>query len=337
MGTGVISSIFFVTANLGVAEPLTKTLSLVFLVLAILVAVPIMGITTWRFIRYPKVVAADLANPVKGAMSVTYAGGFLVLAVGFGRAGMTLFGPELATFLTFLFTAIGGTLAIAIGLIFLSGIFARGDVPVGMISGAWFIPPVVTIIVPIALAPVLQGQTPLTNELYWLSWAFIGIGSLLYLAIVAVLFYRSATMPLPPAALAPSLIIGMGPAGLIGFDLWIMADIGANVGIDLPALTDLAAMAGTAFWGFGLWWAVASAMVIRAGYGLFKLPFSLSWWGWTFPLGAWVVSGLHIGAQVGSYIVMSLSALGGMFLLGVWVTVVILTVKGLVKGTIWEH
>ncbi len=337
MGTGVISAMFSALAAHQVAVGVSTVVAKVFLILAILIAIPVLGITTWRWLRYPKVIAGELRNPVKGAMSVTFAGGFLVLAVAFGRAGMGLFGVEVATFLTYLFTVIGGALAILIGLTFLSDIFARGDVPVGMISGAWFIPPVVTIIVPIALAPVLNDPTPLANELYWLSWIFIGIGSMLYFAIIAVLFYRSATMKLPPAALAPSLIIGMGPAGLIGFDLWIMAEVAEKIGINLPSLVDLASMGGAALWGFGLWWAVASAMVIRRGYTYAGLSFSLSWWGWTFPLGAWVVSGINIGSQIGSAIIVWISLAGGVFLLMVWAVVAIQTVRGIAKGTIWEH
>ena len=335
MGTGVLSAIFSALAARDFLPELSKVLAAIFLILAMVVAVPVLGVTTWRWIRYPKVAVAELANPVKGAMAVTYAGGFLVLAVGFGRAGMSLFGVETATFLTYLFTAIGGTLALAIGVVFLTDIFVRGNTPPGMISGAWFIPPVVTIIVPIALSPLMTEPSPLANELFWLSWAFLGIGSLLYFAIVAMLFYRSTTTPLPPAPLAPSLVIGMGPAGLIGFDLLILAEMSQRTEQDLPSLVEGAAFGGVFFWGFGLWWGISSLIVILRGYK--KKPFFLSWWGFTFPLGAWVVSGINIGSAVGSGIVIWVSMAGLVVMLGIWAVVAVRTLVGVMNGSIWEH
>ncbi len=335
MGTGVLSPIFSALALRGFLPEVSRVLALAFLILAIIIAIPVLGVTTWRWIRYTKIAGAELANPVKGAMSVTYAGAFLVLAVGFGRAGMTLFGAEVATFLTYLFTAIGGTLALLIGIVFLTDIFVKGSTPAGMISGAWFIPPVVTIIVPIALRPLMTEPSALANELFWLSWMFLGIGTLLYFAIVAMLFFRSTTVPLPPAPLAPSLIIGMGPAGLVGFDLLILAEISESTGQNLPALVDGAAFGGAFFWGFGLWWGIASLIVILRGYK--KLPFVLSWWAFTFPLGAWVVSGINIGSAINSAVVVWISLLGLLALLVIWAVVFVRTLIGVANGSIWEH
>lgn len=85
--------------------------------------------------------------------------------------------------------------------------------PLAQLSGAWFVPPVVTI-VPLAMLPLLSPD----NATDWLvlAWAFLGMGAVLYLVVTATLFVRSISHPLPPAALAPTLFIGMGPAGLLG-------------------------------------------------------------------------------------------------------------------------
>ncbi len=334
MGTGVLSPIFSALSKHGILPVFSLIMSQVFLVLAMAVALPVLGVTTWKWLRYPGTVKEELANPVKGAMSVTFAGGFLVLAVAFGRAGMELFGAHLASVLVYLFAAIGGVLALYIGLVFLTDIFVRGNTPRAMITGAWFIPPVVTIIVPIALSPMMTAPTALSKELFWLSWIFLGIGSLLYVVVVSTLFYRTATNPLPPPPLAPSLIIGMGPAGLIGFNLLILAEVAQRLEMPLPSLIETAAYGGAMFWGFGLWWGVASAVVIKRGYK--NLPFALSWWGFTFPLGAWVVAGINIGATIGSRTTVVISLLGLVFLLIVWSVVLVKTIRGVVQGSIWE-
>lgn len=333
MGTGVLSNIFSALENNGIAPDLTLLAAQTFLVLAIIVAIPVVGITTVRWLKFPEVVKKELTNPVKGAMAVTYAGSFLVLAVAFGRSGMSLFGVDVATTLTYVFTAIGGILALAIGMAFLTDIFVREGVQPAMISGAWFIPPVVTIVVPTALAPLLLAPSTLANELLWLSWVILGVGALLYFVIVAALFYRTATGSLPPAHLAPTLAIGMGPAGLIGLDLVLLAHASQRVQEPMPSLLEFAAVAGAMLWGFGLWWGVASIIVIWRGY---RIPaFGISWWGFTFPLGVWVAGGITIGFEVGSMLIVWLSLVGAALLLVIWLVNVVRTLVGIKNKTIW--
>lgn len=335
MGTGVISSLFSALAKFGWAPAVTGAIAQAFLIIALAVAIPVMGTTTYRWLKYPKVVMADLKNPIKGAMFATYAGGFLVLAVGFGRAGMSLFGPAVATVLTYLFTIIGASLALVIGWWFLTDVFVRGDVKVPTITGAWFIPPVVTIIVPTALAPLLQEPTGLHNELLWISWAFLGVGTLLYLVILGVLVFRTATQPTPPAPLAPTLVIGMGPAGLVALDLLLLAEASERMGYSGQPFAMVTIASAAALWGFGLWWGIAAFIVIRRAHP--KLQYALSWWGFTFPLGAWVVSGVTLGFVAGSMSVLAISLVGAALLLLVWLYVLVRTAIGIKNGTIWAH
>lgn len=335
MGTGVVSSIFSALAKNAVFPAFSAVLAQVFMFVAILVAIPVLGITAWRWIKYPADVAADLKNPVKGAMFATFAGGFLVLGTAFSRAGVLTFGLEAATLLTYIFTAIGTALALVIGMVFLTDIFARGDVKPPLITGAWFIPPVVTIIVPTALGPLLNEPTPLNNELYWISWALLGVGTLLYVIVVAALFFRSATQVLPPAPLAPTLIIGMGPAGLIALDLLLLQQAATDLGMSSPGFAQVSTAAATMLWAFGFWWGIAAFVVIRRGHG--KLPFGLPWWGFTFPVGAWVVSGINLGYEVSSWFVVASSLLGAAILIGLWFVVAWKTVRGVLNKTIWDH
>lgn len=324
MGTGVISSVFNALAAQNIIPTITSALATAFLIVASLIAIPVLGITSLRWIKYPKDVMQDLGHPIKGAMSATFAGAFLVLAVAVSTR---------ATALALLLTAIGAGLAVFIGFVFLSGIFARGSTQPGQVTGAWFIPPVVTIIVPTAVAPTLVAAGGWQNELFWLSWVFLGIGSMLYLVVVATLFYRTATAPLPPAGLAPTLLIGMGPAGLIGLNLVLLAETAERIGLGGPALAQLSAGAATLIWGFGLWWGVATIFVLKRGYE--KLPFALTWWGFTFPLGAWVVAGLIIASVTSSTIVLVISLLGAVILLTLWVYVLIKTLQSFKSGAVW--
>lgn len=334
MGTGVISSAFSMLERMDVVPDLASVVSQVFLFITVLFAVPILGITTWKWLRHRESVSADLKNPVKGAMSATFAGSFLVLGVIFGRAGMSLLGTNVATVVVYVFTAIGTALTVVLAMLFLTDLFARGSTLPPMITGAWFIPPVVTIVIPLALAPVITSASPWNLEMYWLSWGMLGVGSLLYVIIAATVFYRSTTHSLPPQALAPTLIIGMGPPGLMALDLILLQTVGTNIGVSSADLTSLVNAVAMMLWMFGLGWGVAALVVIWRGIG--RLEFRLSWWGFTFPLGAWVVSGLALGFSVDSALVIGPSVLGLVILLAVWLVVTVRTIAGVRNNTIWE-
>lgn len=312
MGTAVIAVIFAVLE--------LRVIALVALAVALIVAVPVLGITAFKWIKYPRAVLADLNHPVKGGMSATLAGGILVLAVAINRVLAEEIAAGANLILTLALTTIGGALALFIGFMFLSGIFARGNIKPEMITGVWFIPPVVTIIVPTALAPFKD----LHSEINAISWVFLGIGTMLYMVIVAILFYRSAVAPLPPAPLAPSLIIGMGPAGLIGLNLVLLAN-------DMTLA--VATGAATIFWGFGLWWGIAALFVLARGYK--KLPFTLSWWGFTFPLGAWVVAGFVIAKVTASVTIAGFALIGSAILVVLWLYIAYKTLKGIRSGAVW--
>ncbi|HUH53396.1 MAG TPA: hypothetical protein VLZ31_05065 [Microbacteriaceae bacterium] len=333
MGTGVISVLFAAATRAEIAPVITKPLALIFLVIAALIGTFVLSVTTIRWVRYPKEVMQDLSHPVKGGMSATFAGAWLVLAVAVNRVLSGILPESLVFTLTIALTVIGGVLAVFIGVVFLGGIFARGDVQPGMITGVWFIPPVVTIIVPTALAPLLQTAGKWQNEVLWISWIFFGMGTMLYMVVVATLFYRSATNPLPPAHLAPSLLIGMGPAGLIGLDLVLLSEASVKTGLASDSMIDIATTTGTIFWAFGLWWGLTTLVVLKKGYD--KLPFALSWWGFTFPLGAWSVAGLVIGSSSASIIITALSLIASLILIILWGFIIFKTAKGIRNGTVW--
>jgi tellurite resistance protein TehA-like permease len=203
------------------------------------------------------------------------------------------------------------------------------------ISGAWFIPPVVTIIVPLAMLPLVAEFDDLAGDLLAIAWGFLGVGTLLYILVAATLFLRSVSHPLPPAALAPTLIIGMGPAGLIGLDLVRLAQVGAAAGVGPADQVALAALPATMMWGFGAWWLVSALLVLRRGYD--ALPFGLSWWGFTFPVAAWTISTIVLGRVWGAAWLDWFGIAAVVALLVLWLYVLVRTVIGIRRGTIWAH
>lgn len=335
MGTSALSVALLAVGEGTMAADWTGAAARVVLVIALVMGVLVLGASTARWVRFRAAARADLRHPVKGGMTATAAGGLLTLAVAIGKVGPGLL-PEPAILPTVtVLVVIGGMLALLIGWEFLAEVFTSQDAALVQMSGAWFVPPVVTIIVPLALLPVIAANPGAAADLMAVSWALLGMGAVLYLVVTATLFIRSISHPLPPSALAPTLFIGMGPAGLLGLDLVRLAQASVQAGVSAPGLVGSILPAATMMWGFGLWWMVAALVVLRRGYG--RLPFALSWWGFTFPLAAWAIATIVLGQAWESDLVTAVGRIATAVLAGLWAYVAARTMLGIRSGTIWAH
>ena len=335
MGTGALTVALAVAGEGNAAESVTRVASRLLLVVVWAMLTSVVGINLARWIKHREAALDDLHHPVVGGMSATLAGGLLTTAVATGKVGTGFLPAGLMIWTVVTLTVLGGLLALLIGWEFIGELLSADGVPMPQISGTWFVPPVVTIVVPLALVPIVAEFPESSGSLLAISWAMLGIGAVLYLVITAALFMRMAMHPLPPAKLAPTLVIGMGPAGLIGLDMVRLSQAAVGVGAAEPALVQTVLLPATMSWGFGAWWLVSALVVLRKGYQ--SLPFSISWWGFTFPFGAWTIATLVLGRLWGAAWMEWLGLLATAALAALWLYVATRTVAGMRSGTIWAH
>ena len=335
MGTSALSVALLAVGEGTSLAGATEVAARVILVIALGMGVLVLGATAARWVTFRTVALADLRHPVKGGMTATAAGALLTLSVAIGKVGPGFLPEPVILPTVTVLAAMGGLLALLIGWEFLAEMFTSQDAALVQMSGAWFVPPVVTIIVPLALLPIISAHPGAAADLVAVAWAFLGMGAVLYLVVTATLFMRSISHPLPAAGLAPTLFIGMGPAGLMGLDLVRLSQVSVKAGVADPSLVSSMLPAATMMWGFGLWWMVAALVVLRRGYA--RLPFSLSWWGFTFPLAAWTIATIVLGHAWDSGLVAAVGAVATVALLGLWGYVATRTVLGIRSGSIWAH
>ncbi|RYV51693.1 hypothetical protein [Pengzhenrongella frigida] len=291
-----------------------------------------------RWLRYRDSALADVRHPVLGAMLATVPGGLLVLAVMTSVVGPTVMPAGAVTVLTAVLALAGTALALVFSVAFTITLFV-GTLPAPAVNGGWFIPPVVTIIIAMAGAPLLAHVTaPTARLLLVVGYGTYGLGLVLFLLVLGLLYDRLVLHPLPPAPLAPTLWIGLGPVGVAILAPLALARAGQGTfGASAPTVMMIALLAGTALWGFGLWWFTISATLlvryVRAG----ALPFHLGWWGFTFPLGAFTVATLSLGQAWQVTAIDVVGVLLYLTLLGFWGTVTARTVAGLRTGRIWQR
>jgi tellurite resistance protein TehA-like permease len=169
--------------------------------------------------------------------------------------------------------------------------------------GGWLmpvVPPMVSAATGALLIPhVPAGQARLT--LLLACYAMFGLSLIASVVVITQLWQRLVRHSVGPAALVPTLWIVLGP---LGQSITAAGLLGAAARLTLPfpygaAFQAFGLVYGVPVWGFAmLWAALATAITVRAARA--HLPFGLTWWSFTFPVGTLVTGttglALHTGA-----------------------------------------
>jgi C4-dicarboxylate transporter/malic acid transport protein len=275
---------------------LDKHVGIVVAVVAVLATVVMVGVTAARALRHSDALRGDLHDPILGAMLGTAPASLIVLALVVAQLGiLDVIGGGLASTTALVLIAVGLVASLVLGMAFFHGVVAHHELPVGMITGVWFIPVVVLVIVPSTIVRVLRLTDVLPQEAaIALSIASWGAGMLLFVFLGAVVAWRLITLAPPPAQMVASWFIWLAPASAGALGLIASTRMLGLIAPDEIVALDLAArLVATSMWGFAAWWLVFSVLQVlrhRRAMG-----FHVGSWGFTFPLGAFVALTAELG------------------------------------------
>ncbi len=276
-----------------------------------------------RWILFPKEAWADLEHPILSNFYATIAIAMLVLSANFIIIGNQFVAGEIFWFLGTALTLVFGVLS--------PYLMIKGEhVQLHHINPAWFIPPVGLIVIPMAGSLLINRYTGLLHEvvivLNYVGW---GGGFFLYLALFAIVMYRFILHPPLPNTLAPTVWINLGPIGVGTAALMNLARHSTLVTVKEPFL-----VFGLFFWGFGIWWVLMTILLTIHYVRKLKLPYALSWWAFTFPLGAYVAA-CHLIAQTFGLVIADYIGFGLYLLLVLfWLLTLTKTVLAVSRGTL---
>jgi C4-dicarboxylate transporter/malic acid transport protein len=338
MGTGIVGIAF--AANPGNWHPLLGGAQEAARVMAVITAVLFVGLGVpyiLRWVRYPKDAAADFRNPLVGPLFATGPAGMLVAAVMANSVGPLMLSHAVVYDIVFWLAWVGVPLTFVVSVAFVYTLMSSRSTAMQSVNGSWFIPPVATIVVPLALTPLMQHADTATARLLLLtSYAFWGMGFMLFLLVLSLLHDRLILHPLPLAAMAPSLMIALGPLGVGALALIRIAAAGAPVfGPLAPTVGLISLIAASMLWGFGLWWFAAAAVVMIRYLAGGPLPYGMGWWAFTFPLGAFTMATLTLARawRLGS--VEDLAVALVVLLVLLWLMVALRTLWATATGEVW--
>ena len=332
MGTSIV-------ATAAATLPVQVTGQLVFAqvvwALAGLVLIIVSAATVGHWVRHPATARSHAGNPVMahfyGAppMALLAFGVATLLVAGDLIGARTALGLDAALWIT------GTIYGLVTAVVVPYWAFTRHDVPEDGAFGGWLmpvVPPMVSAATGALLVPHLPaGQ--LRTTLFALCWSMFGLSLLAGFVVITLLWGKLARHGVGPAAAVPTLWIVLG---VLGQSITAANNLGtqAHLAVPAPFSTGFQAMGlvyGLPVWGFAMMWAaIAIAMTIRTARA--HLPFSLTWWSFTFPVGTVVTGTSGLAAHSGLHLFTVAAVIFFLGLLAAWATVAVRTARGVFSG-----
>lgn len=334
MGTGIV-------ATAGATLPLQvvglRAFAQVVWVIAAALLVVLIASVGGHWLRHPTVARGHARNP---QMAHFYgAAPMALMTVGGGAVlvGRDLLGERIAVDLDWAMWTAGtlGGLFTAVSIPFL--MFTQHDVEPDAAFGGWLmpvVPPMVAAATGALLLPHMAAGAGRQTMLYC-CYAMFGLSLVASLNIIAMIWTRLTLYGTSGTARVPTLWIVLGP---LGQSITAAGLLGANAGlaVDPQLAEDMNAFAilyGVPVWGFAvLWIALATALTVRTLRR--GMPFALTWWSLTFPVGTFVTGTSQLAghSHLPAFKVAAVIAYAG--LLFTWLLVTLRTARGSLRGNL---
>jgi C4-dicarboxylate transporter/malic acid transport protein len=335
MGTGIVA---VAAASLPERFPGLRVAAVGVWALAATLLVGLTVVTALHWAYHPTTARSYANDPVM--MHFYGAVPMAILTVGAGALllGRDVVGPRAAVDLDWALWSLGTVAGLACAVAVPYRMFTRGDVRLDGAFGGWLmpvVPPMVSASTGALLIPYAAAGQPRLSLVLG-CYALFGLSLLPSLAIIMLIWWRLVVHGVGATRMVPTLWIVLGP---LGQSITAVNLLGAAAHTALPGpyagvLAAVGIVYGVPVWGFAMLWAVlAGALTIRAARD--HLPFSLTWWSFTFPVGTMVTGTTGIALHTGSLALRVAAA--GLFaaLVTAWLMVAARTVAGSLRGRLF--
>jgi C4-dicarboxylate transporter/malic acid transport protein len=300
MGTGIVAN---AAALLPFDWPLAKDLAIGPWLLAVVLLVAVVAATAVHWARYPERARGHLADPAMAPFYGCPPMALLTVGACTLLVGAPLIGTHTAVVVDSVLWGIGTALGLLTAVVVPSLMIRRGDLDPRRAFATWLlpvVPPVVSATTGAALIPHLP-SAGLQQAMLLGCYALFGISVLLAAMTIGLLWFRLIHVDAGPPRMVPTLWLVLGPlgqsvtaAGLLGPHARELLKAPYGAGLEAFGV-----VYGLPVWGLAMAWMAIAALItlrtMRRG-----LPFSLTWWSFTFPVGTVVTGTSVLATQTGA-------------------------------------
>ncbi|NRD73564.1 TDT family transporter [Shewanella sp. VB17] len=334
MGTGII-------ANAAVGLPWfgehLSSLGLAIWLLASIMLFFMLLIKIVQTVMNPHIIKRQFNDPVMAQFF-----GAPPMAILTVAGGTVLFGPQIMpsdvaiiiAWILWILGTVGGLIA---AVIIPYRLFTHHKIRHDAAFGGWLmpvVPPMVSAAMGAMLIPYAQNIV-LQQTLLYFCYAMFGISLISSLIIITMIWSRLVHSGTSGGARAPTLWIVLGPLGQSITAAGALGTVALLV-VDEPMSTSINNMAiiyGVPIWGFAFFWSIlAGLLTIRALRR--KMPFSLTWWALTFPVGTCVTGTTQLALHTGLWVFECAAVILFAGLICTWLIAAIGTINGVKNRSI---
>lgn len=335
MGTGII-------ANAAIGLPIIGSRLELFATLVWLVAaIGLVFITVGKLLQaflHPHIIKRQFNDPVMSQFFGAPPMAFLTVAGGTLLVGDNILNFDTALTIAWSLWLVGTLTGLITAILIPYHLFTLYEVRNDSAFGGWLmpiVPPMVSAAIGALLIPHLEhGQ--LQQTLLYGCYAMFGLSLFGAMIIITMIWSRLAHLGSSGGARVPTLWIVLGPLGQSITAAGALGSVSLLV-LDpkiASSFNSMAILYGVPTWGFAFFWSImASLLTIRAIKR--KMPFALTWWAFTFPVGTCVTGTTQLALHTELVAFEWAAIILFCFLLLTWLVAAMGTMIGLKTGKIF--
>ncbi len=337
MGTGIVA---VAAATLPFDAPGVGALAMTAWALAALLLVLVTVATVGHWMLHGDVARGHLDDPVMAHFYGAPAMALMTVGAGTLLVGHQLVGQRTALTVAWVLWSAGTVVGLVTAVLVPVRAFTTHDVGDDAAFGGWLmpvVPPMVSAATGAALVPHLpavQAQQTMLLACYM----FFGLTLVCSVVVITLIWSRLLRHGVGAPGAVPTLWIVLGPVGQSITAAHHLGAVAPDV-LERPygsAFHVLALVYGVPMWGFAAAWsAIAATLTVRTARR--GLPFGLTWWSFTFPVGTVVTGTSGLAQLTGNDVLQSAAGLLFVLLLGAWAVVTVRTVRGVLSGRLLKR
>lgn len=335
MGTAIVA---VAATSLPLQFPGFRVLATSVWVVAVILLVGLTAATGLHWRYYRATARGHLLDPVMANFYGAPPMAMMTVGAGALLLGKDIFGLQLALQLDWVLWFTGTIMGLACATVVPYLILTRHQCKPESAFGGWLmpvVPPMVSASTGALLIPYAP-PGPLRVTMLLCCYAMFGMSLLLSAIVITLICYRLARHNVGPARMVPALWIVLGPLGQSITAANLLGGV-APEAVPAPYSTALQAFGvlyGLPVLGFALLWAgIAGTITYRTAR--VSLPFSLTWWSFTFPVGTCVTGTSALALSTGSTGLAVGAVILYLLLLLAWCTVATRTARGSLRGRLF--